>query len=290
MNRRHHLRAVLILGAALTPVTITSQEPDTSTGAVVKAASAYIADYQRTLTSVVAEESQEQEVVRRMPADPDAVRLRRTISEVFFMFTPGTNDWMAIRDVISVDARPVADRRDIRGDLETLANHQVAAALKAQNSRFNIGRVTRNFSEPTLCLLVLDARHRQRFKFDRRRVQRDGDATLVTLAFTEKESPTLIWDATRGKIFSSGEIVVEAGSGRVRETTFRVRSGNINVELATKYTADERLGMWVPASFRESYEGGTNPRALERNADYEHVVAVATYSNYRRFQTTVRIK
>ncbi len=112
----------------------------------------------------------------------------------------------------------------------------------------------------------------------------------MTVAFTEKESPTLIWDATRGKILSTGEIVIEAGSGRVRETTFRAHSGNIKVELTTKYAADERLEMWVPASFRESYEGGRRPRTMSENADYEHVIAVSTYSNYRRFQTTVRIK
>ena len=282
--------ALLVLGLALMPLAIASQEADTSTGAVVNAASQYVAQYQQGLTSILADESLEQEVVRRIPADPRARRLRRMVSEVFFMFTPGTHHWMAIRDVISVDGAELKDRPDIRRDLETLADEDVAAALKAQNSRFNIGRVTRNFSEPTLCLLVLDARHRDRFEFDRRRVQNVDGVTLVTLAFTEKKSPTLIWDSMRGKVYSTGDIVVEPGSGRVLETTFRARTGDITVELTTKYVRDARLGMLVPASFQESYEGGVNRKSVETGRDYEQVVARATYSNYRRFQTAVRIK
>jgi len=282
--------ALLVLGLALMPLAIGSQEADTSTGAVVNAASQYVAQYQQGLTSILADESLEQEVVRRIPADPRARRLRRMVSEVFFMFAPGTHHWMAIRDVISVDGAELKDRPDILRDLETLADEEVAAALKAQNSRFNIGRVTRNFSEPTLCLLVLDARHRDRFEFDRRRVQNVDGVTLVTLAFTEKKSPTLIWDSMRGKVYSTGDIVVEAGSGRVLETTFRARTGDITVELTTKYVRDARLGMLVPASFQESYEGGVNRKSVETGRDYEQVVARATYSNYRRFQTAVRIK
>lgn len=276
-----------LIVVALAPAT---QPPDTSTSAVVRAAGSYIADYQQRLTSVLADESLEQEVIRRVPVDPDATRLRRMVSEVFFMFTPGATAWMAVRDVISVDGRTIVDRPDIRRDLDFLGDHQVAAALKAQNSRFNIGRVTRNFSEPTLCLLVLDARHRDRFKFDRRRVQTVDGVTLVTLAFTEKESPTLIWDELRGRVFSTGEIVVEADSGRVRETTFRARTGDITVELKTRYVAEPKLEMWVPASFSESYEGGMKRKSTESGGDYEHVVARASYSNYRRFQTSARIK
>ena len=284
------LTVVLVLSVVLVPLTLRSQPPDTSLRAVVQAGSAYVAEYQRTLTSVVADESAEQEVVTQVPPARNAVRRRRTASEVFFMFTPVTNHWMAIRDVMRVDGRELENRPDIRRDLETLADDHVSAALKAQNSRYNIGRITRNFSEPTLCLLVLDERHRNRFKFDRKRVQNDAGVTVVTLTFAEKEGPTLIWDYRLGKVLSTGEILIEANTGRVRETTFRARSGDITLELTTKYTADERLNMWVPASFRESYEGGVDRRARDGPSYYEHVVAEATYSNYRRFQTAARIK
>lgn len=275
---------------AILPLAAAPQEPDTSTGAVVRAASSYVADYQLRLTSVLADETSEQEVVRRSPLDPNARRTRRMLSEVFFMFTPGTNHWMAIRDVISVDGRPVENRPEVRPSLEALNDDEVARRLKTQNSRFNIGRVFRNFSEPTFSLLVLDAKHAQRFTFDRKHVTKKDGATLVTLAFSEKHSPTLIHDTTRGRIFTTGEIIVEAVSGLVRETTIRARTGDLDVELTTKYVADATLEMWVPDSFRESYEAGIDPKSLQSQAEHEHVVALSTYRNYRRFQTAVRIK
>ena len=286
-----HLRISLVIPTLLVlPLTVASQQTDTSVRAVVQAGSAYVAEYQRTLTSVVADESADQEVVTRMPPDPNTTKRRQTRSEVFFMFVPGTNDWMAIRDVMAVDGRELENRPDIRRNLETLADHQVAAALKAQNSRYNIGRISRNFSEPTLCLLVLDGTHRRRFKFDRKRVYSEAGVTLVTLAFAEKEGPTLIWDSRLGKVLATGEILLEAASGRIRETTLRAKSGDIRLELTTKYGPDERLEMWVPASFRESYEGGADRRSRDGSSDFEHVVAQASYSNYRRFRTAARIK
>lgn len=266
-----------------------AQAPDTSTDGVVAAASAYVADYQQRLTSVLADESYVQEIARQIPPEPGAPRLRTISSEVFFMFTP-TSDWMAIRDVLSVDGAPVTERPDIRQSLEHLASGEVAAALKEQNSRFNIGRILRNFSEPTLGLLVLDAFHRRRFSFKRKGVQREGSAVLVTLTFAEREAPTLIADRERGSILSTGELIVEAGTGRVRQTTLRADSGAILLELTTSYRADDRLAMLVPSLFREVYERGVRPRGLQSDAEYIRLECEARYRNFRRFESSARIK
>jgi hypothetical protein len=290
VRRRRGLRIAVLLSLPVSAAGLSSQAPDTSTRAVVAAVAQYVADYQRDLTSILADESYAQDVISRMPGDPTGARSRRMASEVFFMFMPGTRDWMAIRDVIAVDGVPVEDRPDIRQALEVLSSTEVAAALKRQNSRFNIGRILRNFSEPTLSLLVFDANHRRRFSFERTRVRNDGNAVLVTLAFTERETPTLITDPRRGRIFSTGEVVVEAGTGRVRWAVLRAKSGEIKVELTTDYARDERLDMWVPAVFRETYERGRPPRRLEADTEYEHLVCEARYRNFRRFQTSARIK
>jgi hypothetical protein len=280
----------VLLSLPLWVAGLSSQGPDTSTRAVVAATAQYVAGYQRDLTSILADESYAQDVVSRMPRDPSAPRSRRMASEVFFMFMPGTRDWMAIRDVIAVDDVGVEDRPDIRQALDDLSSTDVAATLKRQNSRFNIGRIVRNFSEPTLSLLVFDANHRGRFSFERKRVRNEGGAVLVTLAFAERESPTLIADPRRGRIFSTGEVVVEAGTGRVRRAVLWANSGEIKVELTTDYTRDENLDMLVPAVFRETYTRGTPPRRLEADTEYEHVVCEARYRNFRRFQTSARIK
>lgn len=266
--------------------------PDTSTRAVVEAAASYVAEYQRQLTSILADETYTQEVVEQIPRQPNAPASRSLRSEVFFMFAPASHVWMAIRDVVAVDGQPVADRKDVKEALRTLPAREVAAAFKEYNSRFNIGRTFRNFNEPTLSLLVLDRMHRERFSFDRKTVTKSGDATLVTLAFTEKESPTLIYDLRRGRVFSRGELVVEAGSGRVHRAVLRGRIQEVQVELTTTYEPEPRVNMWVPTVFREHYQFGVAPtsRSVDARHEYENVLCEARYSNYRRFETSVRIK
>lgn len=280
---RQFRAAAIALIAASCAVVSASQSPDTSTRAVVKAAAAYVAEYQRQLTSILADEIYTQEIVEQVPLAADMPRTRRITSEVFFMFAPATRDWMAIRDVVAVDGEPLRGRPDLRQALAALPAREVAAKFKEYNSRFNIGRTFRNFNEPTLSLLVLDEQHRRRFSFDRKRVERDGGTTLVTLAFTEKESPTLIFDLNRGRVFSKGELIIEAETGRVRRGVLSAKIGDLSLKLTTDYAADERLGMWVPASFREQYERG-------RRDDFERIRCEATYANYRRFETSVRIR
>ena len=74
----------------------------------------------------------------------------------------------------------------------------------------------------------------------------------MTIAFTEKESPTLIQDQRRGRVFSRGEFVVEAGAGRVRRTLLTAKSDSLRLELTTTYEANDRLGILVPTLFQES--------------------------------------
>jgi hypothetical protein len=275
--------------------------PDLSASGVVGAAAAYVKAYQEQLTFLIADEAYTQQVRSQIP-DGGGPKGRTMKSELFFMFTPADRVWMAIRDVIEVDRKAVADRPDLRAALETLPAGQVAEKFKASNSRFNIGRTQRNFNEPILSLLVLDGRYLPNFTFERKRVERAGGSTLVTLAFVEKGVPTLIRDLQHRPVFSRGSFVIDAATGRVHEGRLGVTIGGLTVELTTTYGPDERLGIWVPTRFRERYEegvlapaGGRTPREaaqarLENANSYEEIVCEARYTNYRRFETTARIK
>jgi hypothetical protein len=199
---------------------------------------------------------------------------------------------MAIRDVVELDGRALSDRPDLRVALQTLPAGDVAVKFKAYNSRYNIGRTSRNFNEPTLSLLVLDEHHRGRFSFDQKRVERTGETVLVTVAFAEKDAPTLIRDARRGPVFSRGEFVVEARSGRVRRTVLTARVDAGTLEHTTVYSPDQRLGMLVPTVFQERYDQGltSNSRLGDSATEHESILCEARYTNFRRFVTTVRIK
>jgi hypothetical protein len=281
--------AIAALGAAITASA--PQGPDVSERAVVAAAASYVASYQTLLTSILADEAYVQRIVEQTPFDRDGPRRRETRSEVFFMFAPARHDWMTIRDVMAVDGRELRDRRDIREALRTLPPQDVAAAFRADNARHNIGRTFRNFNEPTLGLLALDDRHRARFSFDRRRVERSGGATLVTLAFAERDRPTLIRDPNGGPVFLEGEAIVEAGGGRVRRVQITGKDEHLRFDLTTVYEPDDRLQIWVPSRFHEEYERGTQPPAGSTSrVEHERILCDAVYSNFRRFDTSVRIK
>ncbi|MEO6213390.1 MAG: hypothetical protein ABIP65_07160 [Vicinamibacterales bacterium] len=295
--------AALFLGLSAPPahpLVQTVPVLDLSTARLVDAAARYVADYEEQLTAVIADESYAQEVRAQVPEERGAPRSRSMRSELFFMFAPFERQWMAIRDVIEIDGAAVAERPDLRGALQTLPGWQVAAMFKRTNSRFNIGRVTRNFNEPTLALLVLDQGHRSRFKFERKRVEKTAGATLVVLEFVERTAPTLIRDLRHRSVYARGHLLVEAGTGRIRRAVLRAEIDALKVELTTDYEADAKLGMWVPSVFRERYEQGNDSRGTrnrrdltaipEQQRDYEQVVCKATYSNYRRFEVSSRIK
>jgi hypothetical protein len=212
-------------------------------------------------------------------------------SEVFFMFTVG-HDWMAIRDVQAVNGAALESRPDLREALQKLPAHQVAGQFKAYNSRFNVGRLTRNFNEPTLSLLPLDDRHRGRFVFERARVRQSREGTLVTLTFKERRGPTLIRNLDGRNAFAAGEVTVEPATGRVFSAVLAATIGSVRVTLSTTYAFDETLEIMVPVRFGDHYEEGVRgpSRKSTPRTPYEEIRGEAVYTNFRRFEVTAKIR
>ncbi len=267
---------------------------------MLERAATYVREYQAALASVVATEDYSQQVVARYPPDPRVPRARRLESEIFFLYVPGF-DWMTIRDVRSVDGVKAPRGQDVLGALRRSDTRDVATQFKRDNSRFNIGRTFRNFNEPTLSLLVLDDRYRDRFSFERTNTRREGTSTTATFAFREEAAPTLIRDSSGGNVFASGELVVDAESGRVMQAVLRVAPDGVEMTLSTDYVPSTHLGMLVPSRFREHYVNGTPPhdarpvpgaRQAQRQfgSFYEEIVCEATYRDFRRFEVKARIR
>jgi hypothetical protein len=260
--------------------------------ALVDAAAAYVMRYQQELTAVVADESYTQHVVAQIPRDGLRPLKAALTSEIFFMFTAG-HDWMAIRDVRSMDGVALENRPDLRQALLLLPAAEVAGRFKSYNSRFNIGRVTRNFNEPTLSLLVLDDRHRARFAFERGRLRQTRENSLVTLRFKERRGPTLIRNLNGGDASAAGEVTIEPETGRVTNAVLAVTIDSVRATLSTRYEFEERLGIMVPIRFGEHYEDGLPPRPGVNSGlrqRYEEILCEATYSGFRKFQVTTRIR
>ena len=243
---------------------------NTSTKAVVAAASAYVTNYQSQLRFVVADEAYTQEVTR----DRGPTERREMTGELFLVYLPGDHEWIAVHDVAEVDGRKVVDRDGLRGLLQQGEVSRVAALVANRNAAFNIGRISRNFNEPTLPLLLLGPQRVGSVSFDRRRVDRTEDSARVTLSFTDRGRPTLIRSARGGQINSTGEIVVDAASGRVERTLLRLENGDIEAALSTEYALDTKLELWVPSVFRETYSGRVD-------GVREVITCEARYTNYR---------
>jgi hypothetical protein len=273
--------APLVVLSALAAVAVAPQSSnaklDTSTKALTARAAAYVADYQTKFAFLVAEETYKQTVWHR-----DQLVKRRTMKgELFLTFLRTDHEWIAVHDVADVDGQPVPDRENLQTLLQTGDVVAVGQRVANRNASFNIGTVSRNFNEPTLALLVFEARRIAHFKFDRRDLAAQGGVELATLAFSEHDGPTIVRGA--GPVYATGEFVIEAATGRIRRSVITFREKLVQATLSTDYGPEDRLGLWVPRIFSERYD--LNERTLQEKTTCE-----ATYANYRRFEVTGRIK
>src|SRR6185369_2127816 len=118
---------------------------------------------------------------------------RTTSGELFLTYLSAERRWMAVRDVAEVDGQPVTDREDLPALLRRSSIAAVAPRIVAHNARYNLGKVVRNFNEPTITLLVLGTPRVSQFRFSMGEIDRRGDGpTLATLTFREFEEPTLV--------------------------------------------------------------------------------------------------
>jgi hypothetical protein len=267
-----------------------AKEPagDAALDDTLRKAAAYVARFQRTFTGVLWHERYQQEdrVWRRFGssgATTSAIAGRRTLeAELFFAWLPQDATWISVRDVISVDGtpRPPRDRR-----LASLATRSTVSLpelreLARENGRFNIGQIVRTFNEPTLALLLLDDRHVARVAFSRKGRQRVEGRELVSYAFVERGRPTLVQNQDRD-VPVRGTFEIDEATGEIWKShleivdPFRGLDGHMDVD----YQRHVAFDVLVPREMRESYT----------SAGVEQVTAVATYSEFRRFQTTGRL-
>ena len=274
------IAAIVVAGA--TAGAVDQKAPKTDTKSIVRAATEYVERYQREFASLVAEEEYVQ--TSFVPWSPEPLtRLIR--GEMFLAYLPADRTWIAVHDVAEVDGTPVPDRGNVRDLLVTGAWQSVAARVADLNARHNIGPITRNINEPTFALKVFEPQRIKNFKFDRAGVVKRADGPpLVTLEFIERDRPTIVKAPLGEPIYSTGEIVVEAGSGRILKTSMRFDRKPIEAHQETEYAVDERLGLLVPVIYRESYGSRQTSNLVERTT------CEARYTNYRRFAATGRIK
>ena len=239
----------------------------------------YVARYQDEFSTLVADELYTQR------ASGAGTQERVIRGELFLTYITAERVWMALHDVAEVDGQPVPDRDDLRALLGRGPTQALGRELARRNARFNIGGIFRNFNEPTFALQVVSARHMARFDFRRGRTALDAGQVpgLVALDFQSRRDETIVHNPSGEAVAMRGTITVEAATGGVRATRLTLRDAGTNAELRTYYEHDAKTALWVPTSLAERYERRVGNRV-------EVITAYSTYTNYRRFQASGRVK
>ena len=248
----------------------------------------YVAQFESTFSAVMWRERYVQEDhVLRMPRAFGAPfeRLagrRETESDILLLWIPRDTNWIAVRDVLTVDgAPPPGHARSLDA---TLARPDISVedlrTLAAENARFNIGRIVHTFSEPTLALLFLSEWDRGRFAFKRRGDTRIDARRTVVYDFSERSRPTIVRDEGRD-IPARGSIWIDPETGQILQTFLELNDRHTRVKgsLTVRYGPYAGFDVLVPLEMREKYTAEAG----------EEVRTVATYGNFRKFQTAARI-
>jgi hypothetical protein len=266
----------------LTVASIAAQ--DARADALVDRLTAYILAYELQISSVVAEETYVQTLIRprRMPG-PDE---RRTlVSDFSFARLPGGQAWLGYRDTYLVDGMQVRspDRRLDRllAD-DTDAAFDEALRISRENARYNLGNddiVARTINVPLFTLDLMHPRYRARFAFEA-----GGQETLIghrvrRLDFSERVRPSIIRTPSGGENVAGGSIWMDEATGEVWRTQLRLREAISSLRLTVDFARNADVAMVVPVRMVENY---ARPDGIALGG-------TATYAKFRRFQTGGRI-
>jgi hypothetical protein len=257
---------------------------------VVRRMAAYVEAYGDKASIVVATERYTQHASSSRPSSATALDHRVTVADFAIVKAEGFGGWVGIRDIVEVDGARITDREDRLIQLLTASSGSMdeARRLSDESARFNIGPFLRNFNVPTTALFFFRTENLDRFKFTRKSVGGDG---TWEIAFRETTRPALIRTPDGASVPTEGTMWVDAASGTVVRTRLRMAAfgapgaspGTTSAEIAVTYRRVPALDMWLPDSMTESYE-------VVHGLVWERTTADAGYTDYRQFQTSVRIK
>jgi hypothetical protein len=256
--------------------------------AVLRRAAAYVATFEETLASAIWSERYEQEQRTRLKFGASGNRFstltgKRTLeSELLLLWLPRETTWNAVRDVIAVDGvrRPDGERRARAALNGSSVSVDQLRQLADENGRYNIGQIVRTFNEPTLALVFLDEHYRHRFSFQRGKEDTIDRRRAVTYEFAERTHPTVVQDHGRD-VAARGTLWIDSATGQVLQTSLELSDGAAELKgrMTVRYGAHPKFNVLVPVEMRESYTSAAG----------EEITTVATYSDFRQFETAGRL-
>jgi len=284
---------VAILAAAASPSAAppASSPPTLELAELLRRVGEYVAEYERSFSDLVAEETYAQRVAG-LRYDETLKRLvractvckRTTRADLVFVRLTGEIPWASYRDVFEVDGRKVREHEQRL--VKLLSNpgadaQEQARKLLAASAAYNIGPVTRTVNLPTLPLLFLLPRNQERFEYRLGGRRMIGTTEAVELVFHETSRPTFVKGPWNADLPAQGRFWVNAARAAVVRSEVEFAFGaEAEARVATDYRPEPTLAMWVPAEMREHFADVPRAKVKTFPAPFN---GVARYERFRRF-------
>lgn len=265
---------------------------------LINQASSYVSGYEKAFSLLVSEEQYVQEV--RRPVNPgsnlsrtnpgggiaggDVVKRQVLRSDYLLVQLGAGAGWMPFRDVFELNAAKLRDREDRLAKLflgNDAARFELADRIMEESTRYNVGSVSRTINIPTLAMMFLHPRVRERFVFSIAGREAIGGQEVLRVSYRETTRPTLI-KTTRGRdLAMDGQLWLEPVTGAVAKTVLNAADPAVRARITVTFRRDESVGIWVPERMDEYYN---------EQSSINEIFATATYSNFRRFQVNTNEK
>jgi len=253
-----------------------AQSSDPAVADIVKKVGEYVASSGEKTSAIVGIEKYTQSVSLegQVPLPP-----RPLVAE--YAIVRAGSGWTGFRDVVQVGPNKVEDRQDRLEKLlaESSGTEADLMRIASENSRFNIGPISRNLNTPTSGMFFFQPANLARFSFTKKGTKKINGVDTVELEFKETQRPTIVMRRSGADVPMEGTLWVIAADGTVVRTRLRMK----NFADAMALPGQEAPGMKAPVNDRVS-TGATRStpsaldsmtsRDLETNADIE-----VTYKN-----------
>ena len=265
---------------------VSAEEP--SLASVMQRAAAYVAEFQRQLSGIVAEELYVQDITRmNVPARLMPVSHRELRSDLLLVRPAGADRYVEFRDVFAVDGKVVRDREERLTSL--FLEPSASATRRIQNiidesARYNIGDIRRTVNTPTLPLLFLTSTYQPRFRFKRAAdhapvIERTAGGRSPSTSFSvstevwvvryqEVQTNTLIRTPSGRDLPARGRFWIEPETGRVLMSELVAEDATVRATIDVSYQSEPLVGLLVPIEMRERYEGRRDGSVIEGDATY----------------------
>ena len=258
--------ALTLLALAGLPAPSTASQEKITLAQVLARAGAYVDEFQRQLSSIVAEETYLQEVA---PAAGSTVgQHRRALRSDLLLLRPERSlTWVQYRDVFEVDGSPVLER----GERITSQSFNATALtaervnrIRSESARYNIGDIERTLNVPVLPLVILSRRVQPQFRFkvdaaggtpprgvetrvpDTPHFRISADVWIVR--FEERTRPTLVRTPRGASIPSRGRFWIEPQTGRVLMSEMITENDDVRAQVNVSYQSEPGQLRHVPAA------------------------------------------